>query len=164
MSQEFISSDPARTSGTVPGDRPVAWMWQHGETGATGFIEDASPEDRAQWERMNKPRNIIRPLYTHPQKPTARDRNFDGAEEFVTAIISGQPIWPNSWGQDVALAAFTLTNYGRRPTFQEPPNTDALSEEAIRELWDAASCDSDFVMVFARSLLARLGADTEGAK
>lgn len=43
---------------------PVAWMWQHGETGNTGFIEYCSEADRAHWERMNKPRQIICPLYT----------------------------------------------------------------------------------------------------
>jgi hypothetical protein len=43
---------------------PVAWMWQHDETGAKGFIENATKKDLRQWERMNKPRRIIAPLYT----------------------------------------------------------------------------------------------------
>lgn len=49
----------------VPAE-PVAWMWQHAETGNIGFIEDGSPEDLAHWERMNKPRKIVAPLYRHP--------------------------------------------------------------------------------------------------
>jgi hypothetical protein len=49
-----------------PQQEPVAWMWQHEETGATGFVENASTEDLAQWERMNKPRKVICPLYTAP--------------------------------------------------------------------------------------------------
>lgn len=43
---------------------PVAWMWQHDETGRTGFVEHAPPDELAQWERMNKPRKIVMPLYT----------------------------------------------------------------------------------------------------
>jgi len=42
---------------------PTAWMWQHGETGMTGFLEDSPPDELARWERMNKPRKIICPLY-----------------------------------------------------------------------------------------------------
>lgn len=42
------------------------------------------------------------------------DRDYDGANEFVAALITielpeqfnPKPIWPNKWGQDVAMAAF----------------------------------------------------------
>jgi len=37
-------------------------MWQHPETGNIGFVEHASPEDLAHWERVNRPRKIIKPL------------------------------------------------------------------------------------------------------
>jgi hypothetical protein len=42
---------------------PAAWMWQHEETGMTGFVEHASEDELRQWERMNKPRKIICPLF-----------------------------------------------------------------------------------------------------
>lgn len=47
-------------------DEPVAWMWQHAETGMTGFVEHASKEDLAHWERMNKPRRFVTALFAHP--------------------------------------------------------------------------------------------------
>ena len=47
---------------------PVAHMWQHPETGMTGFVEHASPDDLAQWERMNRPRKIVTPLYTQAEE------------------------------------------------------------------------------------------------
>lgn len=43
--------------------KPVAHMWQHGETGATGFIAHAPDEELRQWERMNKPRTIVKICY-----------------------------------------------------------------------------------------------------
>jgi len=42
---------------------PVAWMWQHEETGMTGFIEACDEETRKRWEHMNRPRKIVVPLY-----------------------------------------------------------------------------------------------------
>ena len=44
---------------------PIAWMWQHPETGMKGFIEHCSEEDRRHWERINRPRQIVRPVYDH---------------------------------------------------------------------------------------------------
>jgi hypothetical protein len=49
-----------------PGGEPTAWMWQHEETGATGFVQHASPDELRQWERMNRPRKIVTPLYASP--------------------------------------------------------------------------------------------------
>ena len=48
---------------------PVAWMWQHPETGMTGFVEHAPLNELAHWEHMNRPRKIITPLYTAPTTP-----------------------------------------------------------------------------------------------
>ena len=50
---------------------PVAWMWQHGETGACGFLENAPKEDLERWERMNKPRKVITPLIPRPTSEKA---------------------------------------------------------------------------------------------
>jgi hypothetical protein len=48
--------------------------------------------------------------------PAEPNRNMEGAENFVRAIMLNQPIWPNKWGQDVAAAAFFLTDNGTRAT------------------------------------------------
>lgn len=55
-------------------------------------------------------------LQQSPAPQEAPDRNMVGATEFITALIFNQPIWPNSWGQDVAAAAFFLTDGGKRST------------------------------------------------
>ena len=49
-----------------PEAEPVAHMWQHPETGMTGFVENAPLNELAHWEHMNKPRKIIAPLYAAP--------------------------------------------------------------------------------------------------
>lgn len=50
----------------APSVEPVAWMWQHGETGMTGFVQHAPDDELRQWERMNRPRKIVAPLYASP--------------------------------------------------------------------------------------------------
>ncbi len=47
---------------------------------------------------------------------SSQDRNMDGAEEFIGALLINGPIWPNSWGQNVAAAAWILTGGGQRDT------------------------------------------------
>lgn len=54
-------------------------------------------------------------LNATPPAAVPADRNMEGVQEFITAILTGQPIWPNSWGQDVAAAAFFLTDGGKQP-------------------------------------------------
>lgn len=46
---------------------PTAWMWQHPETGHTGFVENCTEEERRHWERVNRPRVFVCPLYASPQ-------------------------------------------------------------------------------------------------
>ncbi|RYE43926.1 MAG: hypothetical protein EOP24_26105 [Hyphomicrobiales bacterium] len=59
-------------------------------------------------------------------------KNMEGAQEFITALIFNQPIWPNKWGQDVAAAAFLLTDNGTRatasPASAKPPAAQAPSD------------------------------------
>lgn len=47
------------------------------------------------------------------------DRNMDGAREFINAILMGGKLWPNHWGQDVAAAAFFITDGGKSATLHE---------------------------------------------
>ncbi|MFB1487757.1 MULTISPECIES: hypothetical protein [unclassified Thiocapsa] len=49
---------------------------------------------------------------------TGSDRNMEGAEDLVYAILMGLPLWPNSWGQDVAAAAWLLTDEGTKRCFR----------------------------------------------
>lgn len=72
---------------------PVAWMWQHPETGMTGFVEHASPDDLAQWERMNRPRKIVTPLYTQAEerKPLT-DEQINDFVRRVTGIAGGRSL------------------------------------------------------------------------
>jgi hypothetical protein len=65
------------------------------------------------------------------------DRNMEGAAEFIHAILMGQPIWPNPWGQDVAAAAFFLTGGGKQSTALYAAALPPVDErmEALRRLW-----------------------------
>ena len=54
--------------------RPVAWMWQHQETGRRGFVEDFADEgEKKLWQQLNKPLSLVSPLYAHPQPAQQQD-------------------------------------------------------------------------------------------
>lgn len=73
------------------------------------------------------------------------DRNLAGSDEFIYALLLNQPIWPNSWGQNVAAAAFFLTDGGRR--FKALPD---LSADLCFEAWE-----KEFAERFGRAPSAR---------
>ena len=99
----------------------------------------------------------------------AHDRNMDGAREFIDAILTSQQIWPNSWGQDVAAAAYFITRErndrpqaASSPTgpTSQPEGMGKLTDEQINALWAKAvgiegpgDAGRD-VKVFARSIAA----------
>jgi hypothetical protein len=56
----FASAHIASLCGDV---EPVAHMWQHDETGRTGFVEHATAEELEQWECINRPRRFVAKLY-----------------------------------------------------------------------------------------------------
>ena len=56
----FASAHIASLCGDV---EPVAYMWQHDETGRIGFVEHAPAEELEQWERINRPRRFVAKLY-----------------------------------------------------------------------------------------------------
>lgn len=71
------------------------------------------------------------------RQPAQADRNMEGADEFVRSLLINGPLWPNAWGQDVAAAAFALTDHGRRTTawpaiavMPELPETATLPAQA----------------------------------
>jgi len=49
-------------------EQPIAWMWQHDETGRTGFVETSQLNV---WEQLNPRLKIVAPLYTTPPTPPA---------------------------------------------------------------------------------------------
>ena len=50
---------------TAPVQEPVAWMWQHDETGRTGFVDPWQVENG--WQANNPRCKLVHPLYTRPQ-------------------------------------------------------------------------------------------------
>jgi hypothetical protein len=60
---------------------------------------------------------ILAPLRTSGSD-TRSERSMEGAEDLVYAILMGLPLWPNCWGQDVAAAAWLLTDEGTRRCFR----------------------------------------------
>jgi hypothetical protein len=56
--QESLKAQPAQSE-------QVAWMWQHDETGRTGFVDPWQVENG--WQKLNPRLKLIRPLYTPPQ-------------------------------------------------------------------------------------------------
>lgn len=62
----LVEEVSAASSAAPAPAEPVAWMWQHDETGMTGFVQHASAEELTQWERMNRPRKIVTPIYASP--------------------------------------------------------------------------------------------------
>ena len=61
---------------------PVAWMWQHEETGHKGFVE--ADQLAMGWEAANPRLKIVAPLYTSPQAP---DDVIAILDECRTALI-----------------------------------------------------------------------------
>jgi hypothetical protein len=55
---------------------------------------------------------MLAPIRSDGHTPTRHDPNLHGAEDLVYAILLGLPLWPNAWGQDVAAAAWVLTDGG----------------------------------------------------
>jgi hypothetical protein len=49
---------------------PVAWMWQHDETGRTGFVDTWQVENG--WLANNQRCKLVYPLYTAPAPPVAQ--------------------------------------------------------------------------------------------
>lgn len=79
---------PAQAQGEA-----VAFMWQHDETGRTGFVEAGF--DRAHWEKHNPRLHIIGPLYRHPAQPAARMSEEQERAEFEAAEFEYPPVSVN---------------------------------------------------------------------
>jgi hypothetical protein len=68
--------------------QPVAWMWQHDETGRTGFIDQWQVNNG--WQEQNPRCKIVGPLYAAPPAPhddtALLQRALDALTESVDTI------------------------------------------------------------------------------
>ena len=104
---------------------PVAWLLKWFDKGQPIELACMTEEEAKGYaEEVPRGRPKVTPLYTRPAP--VRDRNKDGAEEFIDALIFNNPIWPNNWGQDVAAAAFFLTDSGTRAKAKDGPGLSDL--------------------------------------
>ncbi len=79
---------PSTASEPAESAEPVAWMWQHPETGNVGFVENAPHSDLEHWERINRPRTIVAPLYAAP--PAKRKPLTPREIELIDGMIDVQ--------------------------------------------------------------------------
>ena len=69
-SDPCINGIRAERAKPVEQAEPVAWMWQHEETGRTGFIETSLAKD---WAKLNPRQPLVMPVYKHPPTPSWHD-------------------------------------------------------------------------------------------
>ena len=60
----------AKWGSPVVAGEPVGWMWQHEETGRTGFVDCWQVENR--WQENNLRLRLVSKLYTTPQPTQAQ--------------------------------------------------------------------------------------------
>jgi hypothetical protein len=64
---------------------PVAWMWQHEETGRTGFVDAWQVEQG--WQKNNPRNRIVGPLYTTSQQASEPMTMEQKRQSWVNATI-----------------------------------------------------------------------------
>lgn len=142
---------------------PVAWMWQHGETGNCGFIEHCSYADRKQWERMNKPRQIVCPLYAHPPVTAEPVALTDDMLRYAMAAMgTGSPreaqrlrdFWQFAMEAFSTSAENSISGERARPPASEPV-TDAEVEAMCKDLAEFCSRTCDDAIALIRKLARR---------
>jgi hypothetical protein len=69
----------------VEKQEPVAWMWQHDETGRTGFIDMWQLENG--WEKINPRLLLVCPLYTAPPNPEWVGLTDDDIDEILIDLM-----------------------------------------------------------------------------
>jgi hypothetical protein len=75
---------------------PVAWMWQHEETGNIGFTDHWQIENG--FEKNNPRLKIINPLYTSPPNQAALIAELVDALEKINTKVTGEAF--GEWGND----------------------------------------------------------------
>ncbi len=87
-------AQPAAPADAAPSvaPEPVAWMWQHDETGRTGFV--GSGFDRAHWEEHNPRLKIIAPCFVHPPRaPLTREALAEIVRSHLTSTYHCTRVW-----------------------------------------------------------------------
>jgi hypothetical protein len=72
---------------------PVAWMWQHEETGRTGFVDAWQVEQG--WQKNNPRNRIVGPLYTTPQQasePMTVEQIWENDQLMALNAVMGLPM------------------------------------------------------------------------
>jgi hypothetical protein len=67
---------------------PVAWMWQHDETGRTGFVDMWQLENG--WKKINPRLLLVCPLYATPPKPEWVGLTDEEIQVVVNKVASGE--------------------------------------------------------------------------
>ena len=85
-------------------DEPVAWMWQHDETGRTGFVDPWQVENG--WQANNPRCKLVYPLYTTPPaaQPAPCNLAADGvceALECCKNLPPAQRQWVDLTDEDI---------------------------------------------------------------
>ena len=104
----------------VAGGEPVAWMWQHDETGRTGFVDCWQVENG--WQENNPRLRIVSKLYT-TQQPTQ-------------APAGAVPLTP----EQITAAAKKLAECMEYPWDHMPEQGRAEMRKHARAVLSAANC------------------------
>ena len=91
VDDEITATLQAYATAAVEQDRaqrgePIAWMWQHDETGRTGFIEANLAKD---WVKLNPRLPLVCPVYAAPQperKPMTKGQREQVARRAEAAM------------------------------------------------------------------------------
>jgi hypothetical protein len=90
-----------------PTQEPVAWMWQHDETGRFGFLEAGA--DLKHWAEHNPQLNIICPLYAHPAPPQTPMTDAERVRGYANLGIGAYRINHSAAGNDAELVITLAT-------------------------------------------------------
>jgi hypothetical protein len=84
------------------GGQPVAWMWQHDETGRTGFVE--ANQLAMGWQSANPRLQIVAPCYTHAQPAPVDKREAAKVSLCVLCAVLDANEWHPNMRKDIQFA------------------------------------------------------------
>lgn len=131
----------------------VGWMWQHDETGRTGFVDCWQVENG--WQEGNPRLRFISKLYAPPQPTQAQ---------------AGVPCRKNPFYHGPRNCSRGTVgcceDHGAKPQSQAGavPLTDEQLAEMMRETWGCASIAPRHAMKFARAIEAAHGIGIKGGQ
>jgi Lar family restriction alleviation protein len=114
-------AQPEPAAPTVVEPEPVAWMWQHEETGHTGFVSGGF--DRAHFEKHNPRLKIIAPCYRHPPRTAL---TVDQAIYALSSALAESKGWLRDYSDGVIRAAIDRRD-----------DRTALTDEELERMYNA---------------------------